>query len=65
MATATGCHDGGGRRPGRWPTGDNWPSSPRELSWEQGENLDEARALLTNLIELLEADRGDEFGGGN
>ena len=49
-----------GRRPGRWPLGENWPFSPREFSWEQGENLDEARALLTNLIELLEAGRGDE-----
>ena len=49
-----------GRRPGRWPLGENWPFSPREFSWEQSENLDEARALLTNLIELLEAGRGDE-----
>ena len=49
-----------GRRPGRWPLGENWPFSPREFSWEQGENLDEARELLTNLIDLLEAGRGDE-----
>ena len=48
------------RRPGRWPLGVNWPFSPREFAWEQGENLDEARTLLTNLIELLEAGRGDE-----
>jgi hypothetical protein len=49
-----------GRRSGRWPLGENWPFSPREFSWEHGEDLDEARALLTNLIELLEAGRGDE-----
>lgn len=49
-----------GRRPDRWPLGENWPFSPREFSWERGEDLDEARALLTNLIELLEAGRGDE-----
>ena len=49
-----------GRRPDRWPLGENWPFSPHEYSWERGEDLDEARAVLTNLIELLEAGRGDE-----
>ena len=49
-----------GRAPGRWPLGENWPFSPREQAWVRGEDLDEARALLTNLIELLEAGRGDE-----
>jgi hypothetical protein len=49
-----------GRRAGRWPLGENWPFSPREFSWEHSQNLDEARALLTSLIDLLEAGRGDE-----
>ena len=49
-----------GRGPGRWPLGENWPYSPREFDWERGQGLDEARRLLLNLIELLEADRGDE-----
>ena len=49
-----------GRRPGRWPLGENWPYSPREFRWERGEDLDEARGLLSNLIEMLEAGRGDE-----
>ena len=49
-----------GRKPGRWPLGENWPYSPREFDWEQGRDLDEARRLLTHLIEMLEAGRGDE-----
>jgi hypothetical protein len=49
-----------GREPGRWPLGENWPYSPKEFEWERGENLDEARRLLTHLIETLEAGRGDE-----
>jgi hypothetical protein len=50
-----------GRRPDRWPLGENWPFDPRQLSWERGEDLDEARRLLTKLIEMLEAGRGDEI----
>jgi hypothetical protein len=49
-----------GRGPKRWPLGENWPFSPREFDWEAGRDLDEARALLTHLITLLEAGRGDE-----
>ena len=50
-----------GRRPGRWPLGENWPFSPREVDWEQGKDLEEARRLLANLITMLEAGRGDEI----
>jgi hypothetical protein len=49
-----------GRRPGRWPLGENWPFSPREFDWERGHGLDEGRKLLSHLITLLEAGRGDE-----
>ena len=49
-----------GRRPGRWPLGENWPFSPREFDWEKGKDLAEARDLLARLIRLLEAGRGDE-----
>jgi hypothetical protein len=49
-----------GRRPDRWPLGENWPFSPREFDWEQGKDLDNARHLLAYLIEMLEAGRGDE-----
>jgi hypothetical protein len=49
-----------GRRPGRWPLGENWPFSPKEFDWEQGKNLEEARRLLTHLIAMLESGRGDE-----
>jgi len=50
-----------GRRPGRWPLGENWPFSPREFQWERGENLDDARRDLAHLISMLEAGRGDEI----
>ena len=49
-----------GSREGRWPLGENWPYSPREFDWEQSRNLDEAHALLTNMLAMLEAGRGDE-----
>lgn len=49
-----------GRRPGRWPLGENWPFSPREFDWERGEGLDAARRDLAYLISMLEAGRGDE-----
>ena len=49
-----------GRCPGRWPLGENWPFSPREFDWERGKNLDEARNLLQDLLQMLEAGRGDE-----
>lgn len=49
-----------GRRAGRWPLGENWPFSPREGYWEQGEDLDGARRDLAHLLEMLEAGRGDE-----
>ena len=44
----------------RWPLGENWPYSPREFDWEKGRNLSEARQLLSHLVILLEAGRGDE-----
>jgi hypothetical protein len=50
-----------GRRPGRWPLGENWPYSPREFDWEQGRGLAEGRELLTRLVEMLRAGRGDEI----
>jgi hypothetical protein len=49
-----------GRRPDRWPLGQNWPFSPREFEWERGRDLDEARRLLRHLLIMLEAGRGDE-----
>ena len=49
-----------GRRPGRWPLGENWPFSPREFAWEQGRDIENARQLLSHLITMLEAGRGDE-----
>jgi hypothetical protein len=50
-----------GRGPDRWPLGENWPYYPRELAWEQGQDLDEARGLLAHMIAMLEAGRGDEI----
>jgi hypothetical protein len=50
-----------GRRPGRWPLGENWPFSPHEFEWAQGKDLERARRDLARLIELLEAGRGDEI----
>lgn len=50
-----------GRRPDRWPLGQNWPFSPREFQWERGEDLDGARRDLAHLISMLEAGRGDEI----
>lgn len=49
-----------GRESGRWPLGENWPFSPRELHWVRGADLEGARTLLPNLIAMLEAGRGDE-----
>jgi hypothetical protein len=48
------------RCPGRWPLGENWPFSPQEFDWQRGKDLDGARQVLTHLIEMLEAGRGDE-----
>jgi hypothetical protein len=49
-----------GRGAGRLPLGENWPFSPREAYWENGEDLDGARRDLAHLLEMLEAGRGDE-----
>jgi hypothetical protein len=49
-----------GRKPDRWPLGENWPYSPREFAWERGEYLEGARRDLAHLLEMLEAGRGDE-----
>ncbi|HLH54358.1 MAG TPA: hypothetical protein VKY92_12160 [Verrucomicrobiae bacterium] len=49
-----------GRKPGRWPLGENWPFSPREFDWVEGKDLDGARRDLAHLISMLEAGRGDE-----
>ena len=49
-----------GRRPGRWPLGENWPYSPREFDWKDGKDLDEGRRVLSHLVTMLEAGRGDE-----
>ena len=50
-----------GQRAGRWPLGENWPLSPREFDWQRGEDLDDGRRLLTHLLAMLEAGRGDEI----
>lgn len=52
--------DAMGKKSGRWPLGENWPFSPREFDWEKGKHLDEARKLLSHLIEMMKAGRGDE-----
>lgn len=49
-----------GRRQGRWPLGENWPFSPREFDWEQGEDLEGARRDLSDLLQKMESERGDE-----
>jgi hypothetical protein len=49
-----------GRADGRWALGENWPYSPHEFDWESGRNLDEARRLLSHLLAMLRAGRGDE-----
>jgi hypothetical protein len=49
-----------GRRVGRWPLGENWPFSTREFDWERGKDLDGAREVLTHLLSMLQAGRGDE-----
>ena len=49
-----------GRAYGRWPLGENWPYSPHELEWERGRNLDEGRRMLSHLLAMLRAGRGDE-----
>lgn len=50
-----------GRRPGRWPLGENWPFSLREFEWAKGNDLEEARELLQYFISMLESGRGDEI----
>jgi hypothetical protein len=49
-----------GRRPRRWPLGENWPFSSKEFEWAKGNDLEEARELLQHFISMLEAGRGDE-----
>jgi len=49
------------RKSGRWPLGENWPFSPREVEWSKGRDLENARRLLTHLLELIKAGRGDEL----
>lgn len=49
-----------GRAYGRWPLGENWPYSPQEFDWERGRKLEEARRLLSHLLAMLRAGRGDE-----
>lgn len=48
------------RAVGRHALAENWPYSPREFDWERGKNLDEARTLLSHLLAMLKAGRGDE-----
>jgi hypothetical protein len=45
----------------RWPLGQNWPYFPREFDWEKGNDLDTATELLSHLIKMLDAGRGDEI----
>lgn len=49
-----------GRADGRWPLGENWPFSPREFEWEQGEDLEGARRDLSDLLVRMESGRGEE-----
>ena len=49
-----------GRKKDRYPLGENWPFSPREFDWEQGQDIDGALRDLSFLIKMLEAGRGDE-----
>jgi hypothetical protein len=49
-----------GRSYGRWAPGENWPYSLHEFDLERGKNLDEARRLLSHLLAMLRAGRGDE-----
>lgn len=49
-----------GRKSGRHALGENWPFSPMEFQWEKGKDIDQARHLLADLIEMLESGRGDE-----
>jgi hypothetical protein len=49
-----------GRAYGRWALGENWLYSPREFDWDCGRNLDEARRLLSHLLAMLRAGRGDK-----
>lgn len=48
-----------GREQGWWPLGENWPYSPDEFAWERGEDLDRARSLLSHLLEMMQAGRGE------
>jgi hypothetical protein len=50
-----------GRRSGRWPLGENWPFSGRELQWARGEDLDGARRDLAHFMSMLVAGRGNEI----
>ncbi len=49
-----------GRKKGRYPLGENWPYSPREFDWEQGQDIDGALKDLSFLIKMLAEGRGDE-----
>lgn len=48
-----------GRQQERWPLGENWPFSPREGEWEQGNDLEGARNDLAHLLAEMKAGRGD------
>lgn len=50
-----------GQRSGRYPLGENWPYSPKEVEWEKGKNLDEAKRDLGFLLRMLEEGRADEI----
>ncbi len=50
-----------GRRPSRWPLGENWPFGSREFDWAEGKELDSARRDLAHFISMLETGRGDEI----
>jgi hypothetical protein len=50
-----------GRRPDRWPLGQNWPFAMKEFEWAEGKNLEEAVQLLTQFIDMPRAERGDEI----
>lgn len=50
-----------GQTSDRYPLGENWPYSPKEVEWEKGKNLDEAKRDLGFLLRMLEEGRGDEI----
>jgi len=41
--------------------GEHWPFSGREFAWDQDRDSERARRDLADLLEMMEAGRGDEM----